>query len=115
MSLCYPDTGNFVGFVGNLSSRSLVCRSIASFRSHTDFPSQGGALPGWLTGIGWSDHWAFWQAGYPALMVTDTAPFRYAAYHTSQDTPDKIDHQRLARVTAGLARVVAEVANPTTK
>lgn len=71
----YPDTGNFIGFVGNYSSRDLVRRAIKSFRGHAQFPSQGAALPGWITGVGWSDHWSFWQCGYRAIMVTDTAPF----------------------------------------
>jgi len=52
---------------------------VGRFRRLCDFPSEGAALPGSITGIGWSDHWSFWQAGYPALMVTDTAPFRYGA------------------------------------
>lgn len=106
----YPRTGNFIGFVGNTASRRLVHRSIAAFRQHTAFPSEGTAAPGWLTGVGWSDHWAFWREGYAAIMVTDTALFRYAPYHTPQDTPDKIDYDRTARVVVGLARVVAELA-----
>ena len=62
--------------------------------------------------IGWSDDWSFWQQGYPALMVTDTAPFRYAWYHTAHDTPDKVDFGRLARVVSGLVPVVDRLANP---
>ncbi|WP_373384946.1 hypothetical protein [Sphingomonas sp. IBVSS2] len=41
-------------------------------------------------------------------MITDTAPFRYPHYHTPEDTPDKIDYGRLARVTAGLARMLRD-------
>jgi Zn-dependent M28 family amino/carboxypeptidase len=113
-SLFYPNTANFIGFVSNISSRDLVRQSIASFRQHTAFPSQGAAAPGWMTGIGWSDHWSFWREGYPAIMVTDTALFRYAHYHTPEDTPDKIDYARTARVILGLARVIAELAGPIT-
>lgn len=109
-SLFYPDTANFIGFVANLSSRSLVRQGIGSFRRHTAFPSEGIAAPGWVTGVGWSDHWAFWKEGYKAIMVTDTALFRYGPYHTSEDTPDKVDYDRTARVVAGIARVVAELA-----
>ncbi len=109
--LSYPDTGDFIAFVGNLSSRALVQQSLGSFRRHTAFPSEGIAAPGWMGGIYWSDHWPFWQEGYPALMVTDTAPFRYPHYHTGADTPAKIDCPRLARVTAGLARVTVDLAN----
>ncbi len=110
-SLFYPDTGNYIAFIGNLSSRTLVRQSLASFRRHTAFPSEGIAAPGWLGGIHWSDHWSFWQEGYPALMVTDTAPFRYPHYHADSDTPDKIDYPRLARVVAGLAQVTMDLAN----
>ncbi|MFQ5844315.1 MAG: M28 family peptidase [Planctomycetota bacterium] len=109
-SLFYPGTGDFIAFVGNLGSRSLVRRCIASFRSHTRFPSEGAAVPGWIPGVGWSDHWSFWKAGYPAVMITDTAPFRYAHYHAPSDTPDRLDYERMARVTAGVARVVTEIA-----
>ncbi len=110
LGMIYPSTGNFIGFVGNLSSRSLVRRAIGSFREHAKFPSEGAALPSWVPGVGWSDHWAFWQEGYPAIMVTDTAPFRYAQYHTGEDTVDKIDFDRFARVVSGLGPVIRELA-----
>ena len=110
-SLFYPHTANFIGFVGNLRSRQLVRQSLDAFRRHTKFPSEGTAAPGWITGIGWSDHLSFWREGYKAIMVTDTALFRYQHYHTRQDTPEKIDYNRLARVTNGLADVVAELAS----
>jgi len=111
-SLVYPSTGNFIGFVGNLSSRKLLHTVIASFRKNCKFPSQGGAIPEIIPGINWSDHWSFWRQGYPAIMITDTAPFRYPYYHTFEDTPDKIDYERLARVVSGLATVIAEIADP---
>jgi hypothetical protein len=108
----YPGEGNFIGFVGNTASRSLVRRAIGSFRRHTRFPSEGIAAPGVVPGIGWSDHWAFWKQGWPAIMVTDTAPFRYRHYHQETDTPDKLDCDRMARVVAGLGRVVEDLARP---
>jgi Zn-dependent M28 family amino/carboxypeptidase len=104
----YPDTGNFITFVGTLSSRPLVRKTVASFREVAKFPSQGGTAPGLIQGVDWSDHWAFDQVGVPALMVTDTAPFRYPWYHDVKDTPDRIDYQRLARVVAGLEQVVRQ-------
>lgn len=108
--LFYPDAGNFIGFVGNLSSHALVRQCLASFRSHTSFPSEGIAAPWWIPGVSWSDHSSFWHEGYPAIMVTDTAPFRYPHYHTQTDTPAQIDFARLARIVAGLARVTLDVA-----
>lgn len=43
------------------------------------------------------------------MMVTDTAPFRYRYYHTAEDTPDKIDFEKLARVVAGVAETIADL------
>ncbi len=111
LSIFYPDTGNFIGFVGNLRSKALVRRAVQSFREHARFPSEGLAAPGWLTGVGWSDHWSFWKAGFPAIMVTDTALFRYREYHTPADQPGVVDYGRFARVVDGLAQVVIELAN----
>lgn len=110
--LFYPRRGDFVGFVGNLASRALVREAIGAFRRHAAFPSEGVAAPGGIVGIGWSDHWAFWRQGYRAVMVTDTALFRYPHYHQASDTPDRLDYDRLARVVSGLARVIEELANP---
>jgi len=109
-SFFYPAEGNFVGFVGNLSSRALVRRAIGAFRKQAAFPSEGVAAPAWLPGIGWSDQWAFWEQGYPAVMVTDTAPYRYPHYHKLSDVPDQVDFDGLARVVDGLAAVVEELA-----
>lgn len=110
-SYLYPDTGNFIGFVGDLSSRPLVRQAVGAFRASTAFPSEGVAAPGGMEGIHWSDHWSFWQAGYPAIMVTDTAPFRYPHYHEATDTPEQLDYTGLARVTGGLAEVVGVLAS----
>ncbi len=110
LGLFFSNTANFIGFVGDMKSKNLVKRSLASFRSHTSFPSEGVAAPLWIEGVSWSDHQSFWQEGYPALMVTDTALFRYSHYHLPSDTPDKVDYGRTARVVAGLARVVSELA-----
>ncbi len=111
LSWFYPDRGNFVGFVGNLASCKLVRRAIATFRAHEPFPSEGGCMPESMPGVGWSDHWAYWQQGYPALMVTDTAVFRYPHYHTRADSVDKVDFARLARVVRGLGQVVGELSS----
>lgn len=105
-----PDTANFIGFVGNLGSRALVRRALGAFRKSTPFPAEGAAIPERLPGVGWSDHWSFWRAGYPAIMVTDTAFYRYPHYHGAEDTPERIDDERTARVVSGLARVIASLA-----
>ncbi len=110
LSAFFPDTANFIAFVGMPASRGLVAQAIGSFRSHTAFPSVGGVAPAAIPGIDWSDHWSFARLGIPALMVTDTAIFRYAHYHRDTDTPDKVDYERLARITKGLERTIRELA-----
>lgn len=107
----FPDRGNFIGFVGNLESRSLVQRVIGTFRAHASIPSEGiSAPPSMVTGIDFSDQLWFWHYGYPAVMVTDTSFMRYAHYHDGSDTPDRLDYARMAHVVAGLEHVVRELA-----
>jgi len=108
--LIFPDRGDFVAFVGLLRSRPLLRETIRSFRSHTSFPSIGGVAPGFVPGIAWSDHWAFAEQGFQAVMITDTAPFRYPHYHRASDTPDKVDTENLARLVKGIERVIRDLA-----
>ncbi len=110
LGLWYPAKGNFIAFVSNISSRSFLREIITAFRKHAAFPSEGGSFPWFIPGIFWSDHWSFWKMGYPAIMITDTAPFRYPYYHSGNDTPDKLDYDRLARVVNGLEQVIGELA-----
>ena len=63
-----------------------------------------------VPGVAWSDHWSFWQHGYPAVMVTDTAPFRYEHYHSSSDTPDKLNYPTFARLVTALSLAVFDLA-----
>jgi Zn-dependent M28 family amino/carboxypeptidase len=111
LNLAYPSRGNFIGFVGNFGSRRLVRRCVAVFREHAAFPSEGAALPSALPGVGWSDHWSFWQIGCDAVMVTGTATFRNPHYHQPTDTPDTLDYERMARVVEGLEAVIADLAS----
>jgi Zn-dependent M28 family amino/carboxypeptidase len=111
IGMAYPNTGNFIAFVGMYEARDLVTRCVGAFRRDCQFPSEGAALPSAVPMVGASDHWSFWRHGYPALMITDTAPFRYPHYHRASDTPDKIDFPRTARVVSGLRAVVEDLAS----
>jgi hypothetical protein len=112
LGLIYPDTGDFIGFVGCSKYRDLVRRCVGTFRGLEDvkMPCEGGAPPAFIDGVSLSDHWSFWQVNYPALMVTDTAPLRNPHYHKSTDLPHTLDYGRAARVTVGVARVVEDLA-----
>lgn len=107
--LVYPDVGNFVAFVGLPRARSLVRRALRAFRAETRFPSIGGIAPGFVEGIDLSDHWAYDKCGFPAMMITDTAPFRNPHYHTTGDLPHTVDYDSLARITLGLVRMLRRI------
>lgn len=109
LSVVYPSVGNFIAFVGDDGSAPWVHELVGRFRQRVQFPSEGAALPRSLPGVDWSDHWSFREEGYPALMITDTAPYRYPHYHTPDDTADKLDYGRTARVVSGMAEVLEEL------
>ena len=106
----YPRHGDFIALVANLRSRRAMRRLATAFRRVSDFPLEHLATISMVPGVSWSDHLSFWQHGYRALMVTDTAFYRYAHYHSSTDTPDKLDYQSLARVTEGLSGAICLLA-----
>ena len=92
-----------------MHSRALLRRAIALFREQGKLPSEGAALPSFIPGVAWSDQWSFWEHGYPGIMITDTAPFRYPHYHSATDTPDKLDYDRFALVVSGMQKVIEEL------
>lgn len=105
----YPNRGNFIAFVSNFRSRQAMRRAAQAFRNHSDFPLETTATFGWIPGVAWSDHISFWRAGYRAFMCTDTAFFRNPHYHNADDTPEKLDYARLAKLTGGLAAMLMEL------
>ena len=110
LGIFYPKVGNFIGFVSNLHSRALLRHATALFRKHATIPSEGAALPAFIPGVSWSDQWSFWQHGYPGVMITDTAPFRYPHYHAPTDMPDKLDYDRFTLVVSDIEKVIKDLA-----
>lgn len=107
-----PSVGNFIAFFSDTGSNPLVSATVADFTRNTNFPCIGIAAQDSVSGIGDSDHSSFWTYGYPALMVTDTAYYRYAYFHSSSDTPGKLTLDPMARVVGALAKVIRDMANP---
>jgi hypothetical protein len=108
LDLVLPDRGDFVAFVGLLGSRPLASESLRLFRSYTQFPSFMGVGPGLIPGIAGSDHWAFAEQGFPAILVTDTAQLRYPHHHRPTDTPDKLDIAKLTRVVKTIEGIIRD-------
>jgi Zn-dependent M28 family amino/carboxypeptidase len=107
----FPDRGDFVAMVSNFDSAPLLRRVASSFRAATSIRAIASPAPEDVPGVGWSDHASFWQHGYPAVMLTDTAPYRYPYYHSPEDTPDKLDYERLARVVTGCRAAIRALAS----
>ena len=107
----YPDTGNFIAFVTNLNSRSLLKKAINNYHD-ANFAAQGLAVPESIVpDIRRSDHASFWDSGYQAVMITDTANFRNPNYHSVGDTIETLDFERMASVVSGLTVMIRELAN----
>lgn len=110
-NLFYPDTANFISFVSNFRSRKTMLKLAYAFKNSTAFPLQHIATFALIPGVAWSDHLSFWRYHYKALMVTDTAFYRYPFYHTSEDTAEKLDYARMAQVCEGMFKAINILAN----
>lgn len=108
--LLFPDRADFVAVVGDLRSAGLVRDVAGRLRSAGSLPVSAAATPAFISGVDWSDHWSFWQQGWPAVMLTDMPPFRNPHYHELTDTPDTLDFDRLARFAAALTVTVEGLA-----
>lgn len=108
----YPDTGNFIAFISNMSSRPFLQHALGAFRERETFPSEGMAAPEALVSdIRRSDNASYWDYGFPAVMVTDTSNFRNPNYHTPSDTPGTLDYDSMSRLVEGLTGMVITLAN----
>jgi len=102
----YPNRANFITIVGNFPSRKIVKDLYQGFKAGSTFPVEKIVAPSSIPGIYYSDHWSFWKAGYPAVMITDTAYLRSPHYHSKTDLPDTIDYPRLAKVIFGFKEAI---------
>lgn len=107
----YPTTGNFIAVVSNLESAPLGEFIQKNLESSDLIPSEFGAFPAAVDAAGFSDQWSFWQRGFPAVMVTGTAPFRNPHYHKETDTIDTLDLERLSAAAKALEEAIRDLAN----
>ena len=115
LSGLYPDRGNFLAFISTSEARPLVKRFSGLFRENSSLPSEGLAAPAFVSGVDWSDHLPFLQLGYPALMITDTAPYRYPYYHSADDTIDKLDFRRMTLAVKGIESALLKLSDAGTR
>lgn len=106
----FPRFGNFLTAVGNLRSWRTCWAFRRGFKRATRFPLFAIALPERVNAIRLSDNSSFWDCGYPALMLTDTSFLRNPHYHLASDTPDTLNYEKMADVTAGVAGAMKHLA-----
>jgi Zn-dependent M28 family amino/carboxypeptidase len=102
-----PAVGDFIGVVGNRRSEGLVALfKDASALVAPSLPVQGLVVEGNgenVPLVRQSDHAPFWDAGYPAVMITDTAFLRNPHYHLPTDTLDTLNLRFLWQVAVTTA------------
>jgi Zn-dependent M28 family amino/carboxypeptidase len=102
----YPKYGDFIALVGNLRSLRMMSIVRRAMRQRGTIGVESLSAPGFIPPLFLSDHSSFWNAGFPALMVTDTAFLRNPNYHLPSDTPETLNYEFLAQVVEGLFAVV---------
>ena len=112
--IAVPTQGDFLAIVGNEASRPLVRQLEQEAQWHTAqlktlslvVPGRGEAMPHTRR----SDHASFWDAGYPAVVLTDTANFRNPHYHRETDTLDTLNLEFLSNVVAMVTATTTRIA-----
>lgn len=94
--------------MGNISSRAFTKKIKHSFKSISSLPVESLNTVSLIPGVNFSDHWGFWEFGYPAFMITDTAFYRNPNYHAQGDTPDTLDYEKMAELVTGLYNALSD-------
>lgn len=110
LAALYPDTGNFIAVAGHLNGMGPVRQVKRAMQSVMEVPVYSFNAPRLLPGIDFSDHGSFWDHGFPAVMITDTAFYRNKAYHSAEDTWERLNYQAMADVVRGVYQAVIEMA-----
>ena len=105
----YGNKGDFLTVVGGLTNVFLA-RRVSAAIERAGVTSHAIVAPTSVAGVDFSDHWSYWQHGYPGVMITDTAFYRNPHYHEESDTPDTLDYKRMAKVVTALHEVTLKLA-----
>ncbi len=111
LGIFYPNRGNFITMVSNFPSAHILKVLSRAFKKASSFPLECFTGPTFVPGVSFSDNWSFWQEGYPAIMVTDTAFLRNPNYHSQGDSYKSLDYERMSLVIKGLKSAIIDFAN----
>ena len=102
MAAQYSNKGNFITIVGNENSKLIAEKVTAGLKSFCAVPALCLIANPAVPGVDLSDHAPFWNAGYRAIMITDTAFYRNHHYHEPSDTIDTLNFEYFSEVVSGL-------------
>lgn len=111
MKLFYPATGNYLAIVGRTSESNITRKIKSRLLAATRLPIYSINAPAFIPGVDFSDHLNYWNHGFTAVMITDTAFYRNKNYHTAGDTPNTLDYSRMAEVVRGVYYVLISTSN----
>jgi Zn-dependent M28 family amino/carboxypeptidase len=107
MGLLYPSRGNFIAVVGNGYSMRFTRRVKARMAGAMELDVRSINAPALVPGVDFSDHFNFWEHGWNAVMITDTAFYRNPNYHQVTDRPETLDYERMAHVVTGVSAALS--------
>ena len=102
-----PTIGNFLAIIGNETSQDFLNSFDSAFERDADLPALSTDFMGNFLRL--SDHLSYWDEGYPAIMLTDTAMCRNTHYHRSSDTPEKLNYHLMGLLTRRIAKAVGSI------
>ena len=110
LKIFYPNKGNFIAIVGRLGQRKIVRKIKGLMKGATDLPVYSVNAPLMVPGIDFSDHRNYWQYGYDAVMITDTAFYRNQEYHKPGDTAEILDYELMGKAVSQVFEAIKGLA-----
>jgi len=112
MRFFYPSTGNYIKISGRPQDLLSIRTVKKSLKKIEGLSVEALTAPEIFSSMGLSDHKSYWEQGYTALCITDSAKDRNPLYHTEHDLADTLDYINMARVVKGIGQVIIDVSHP---
>jgi len=109
LSWVYGDKGDYITLVNKFNNGKFAGKFSKLFKSKKSIKTKGFTAPKSMPGIDFSDHLNYWNAGYSALMITDTSFYRNHNYHEKTDTMETLDIPKIAKVVDTVFQSVCEM------
>ena len=105
----YPSKGDFIRITGRVQDALAVRKVKKSFKKVGTLDVRSLNAPEIISSVGISDNTSYWEQGFPAVLISDTAADRNPAYHTESDTAEHLDYDRMAKVVQGVGQAILDM------